>query len=41
MELEINKVYNVDCLELMREMIRGGGSIRLVDSRPTLWDKRR
>lgn len=41
MGLEINKVYNMDCLELMREMVRGGGNSRLVDSRPTLWDKRR
>lgn len=24
MELEINKVYNMDCLDLMREMLRGG-----------------
>lgn len=24
MGLEINKVYNMDCLELMREMVRGG-----------------
>lgn len=24
MELELNKVYNMDCLDLMREMVRGG-----------------
>lgn len=25
MEIQLNKVYNCDCLNLMREMIRGGG----------------
>ena len=24
MEIEINKVYNCDCIELMREMVKGG-----------------
>ena len=24
MEIEINKVYNIDCLDLMKEMVRGG-----------------
>ena len=34
MELEINKVYNMDCLDLMREMIRGGIKVDCVITDP-------
>ena len=34
--LELNKVYNMDCLDLMREMVRGGGNGRLANSRSTI-----
>lgn len=37
--LEINKVYNIDCIELMKDMVRGGVNSRLVDSRPALWNR--
>lgn len=37
--IELDKVYNCDCLDLMREMAAGGGKSRLAHNRPAVWDR--
>lgn len=36
--IEPDRVYNCDCLDLMREMA-GGGKGRLAHNRPAVWDR--
>lgn len=41
MELEINRVYNMDCLDLMSEMEKQGIVADWLITDPPLWNKHR
>ena len=39
--IELNKIYNCDCRDLMKEIIGGGEQSRLYNHRPALRNRRR